>query len=166
MKTTITLFVVTAALAGSVYALDAAVGTQTGISTNTGSTQTKPVNADVRARTAVQMNTNASTQTTTNGPAAGAITNTNGTLNSNTNYQQNSTDMQLSTRVQQELQSQIKGYSANRQMVMSQNGEVTLQGTVSSRAEADRIERTAKRVRGVRKVTNNLTIEADASGTN
>lgn len=73
---------------------------------------------------------------------------------------QSNSDMQLNTRVNQQLRTSISGYNPQGYTVYSQNGTVTLQGSVRTQAEADRIEQEARRVSGVSSVNNQLTTQS------
>ncbi len=77
---------------------------------------------------------------------------------------QSTADVQLSTRVEKEIKSQFKNFDSDRQLVFSNGGEVTLEGRVNTRAEYDRIEKAARRVKGVAGVQNNLIIESATQG--
>lgn len=78
-----------------------------------------------------------------------------------TNNSQNSDDLRLGFSVQQELQRKVIKYNPNRQTIYTQSGEVTLSGSVNSRAEADEMERSVRRVRGVSRVNNNLVVNLE-----
>ncbi|MGZ3690890.1 MAG: hypothetical protein ACXVAX_05280, partial [Pseudobdellovibrio sp.] len=58
----------------------------------------------------------------------------------------NPNDLQLQSRVQLEIQSQVRNFNLSRQMILSNNGEVTLEGTVASREEYNLMERAANQV--------------------
>lgn len=73
---------------------------------------------------------------------------------------QSTADTQLNSRIDQQLRTSITGYNSQNYTVYSQNGTVTLQGSVRSRAEADRMEQEARRVSGVTSVNNQLTIQS------
>ena len=106
--------------------------------------------------------TNSATGTTRRG-TLGTDVNTNANINAQrtgTMPMQSSLDTQLNSRVQQQLRSNISNYNGSAHTIYSQNGEVTLQGTVRSRAEADQMEREARRVSGVTRVNNQLTIQS------
>lgn len=76
---------------------------------------------------------------------------------------QSASDLQLNARIQQQLRSRFRNYDSNNQRVTSQNGEVTLQGMVKSRAESQRMEQEARRVSGVTRVHNQLTVDSSGS---
>lgn len=71
------------------------------------------------------------------------------------------TDLQLMEMVQQQLRSSVKNYNPNKYTISSQNGEVTLQGNVATRAEAEQMEKEVLRVQGVNRVHNNLVIKSE-----
>lgn len=74
-------------------------------------------------------------------------------------HMQTTADLELKDRVQQQLRTNIKNYDPNKYMVLSQNGEVTLQGIVRTREQAAEMEKEVLRVRGVSRVKNNLVVE-------
>lgn len=71
---------------------------------------------------------------------------------------QMNSDIQLEGRVLQQLRSSIKNFDPNKYMILSRNGEVTLQGNVKTQAEAELMEKEAIKVSGVTRVNNNLAV--------
>lgn len=71
---------------------------------------------------------------------------------------QMSADLQLEGRILQQLRSNIKNFDPSKFMILSRNGEVTLQGNVKSQAEADQMEKVAIKVNGVTRINNNLAV--------
>jgi hyperosmotically inducible periplasmic protein len=71
-----------------------------------------------------------------------------------------SPDERLSKRVEFELYS-TKAFSLNGLQIHSQDGMVTLSGSVSSKAEKLLAEKVAQSVDGVRKIVNNLTVQEE-----
>ena len=71
-----------------------------------------------------------------------------------------SPDERLSKRVEFELYS-TKAFSLNALQIQSQDGIVTLSGSVSSRAEKLLAEKVAQSVEGVRKIVNNLSVQGE-----
>ncbi len=71
-----------------------------------------------------------------------------------------SPDERLSKRVEFELYS-TKAFSLNGLQIQSQDGTITLSGTVSSRAEKLLAEKVAQSVEGVRKIVNNLSVQEE-----
>lgn len=72
---------------------------------------------------------------------------------------QSATDMELSTRVQWELNKSFSEYNFTGRTIYSQGGVVTLQGPVRNLSDAVKIENTVKRMPGVKSVRSYLTIE-------
>lgn len=101
---------------------------------------------------AVDTQGSSSSSTTNNGSSQG------------TYGQQSAADLRLGVSVQQELRRRFKGFNPNRQIVFTKNGQVTLSGSVDTRAEAEEMERSVRRLRGVSRVNNNLVIDVSASG--
>ena len=67
-------------------------------------------------------------------------------------------DLQLEGRILQQLRSNIKNFDPSKFMILSRNGEVTLQGNVKSQVEADQMENIAIKVSGVTRINNNLAV--------
>jgi osmotically-inducible protein OsmY len=75
---------------------------------------------------------------------------------------QSAADSELSMRVQKELERQYENYTVYGHSIYSQDGVVTLQGPARTQAEADSMEKTVKRLKGVKSVRNNLSVEEPA----
>lgn len=67
-------------------------------------------------------------------------------------------DLQLEARVLQQLRANIKNFDPSKCMILSRNGEVTIQGNVQTLAEAELIEKEAIKVNGVTRINNNLAV--------
>lgn len=70
-------------------------------------------------------------------------------------------DLQLRDRVQEQLRLNIKDFDQDRLMIMSHNGDVTLDGIAKNREQARIMEQEAMKVRGVNRVHNNLAIDVE-----
>ena len=70
-------------------------------------------------------------------------------------YVPNSLDLRLKENVQQQLRTSIRNFDPNRVIVLSQNGEITLEGVVKSPEESNEIEKSVQisRLPRVTKVT-------------
>ncbi|MGZ3692539.1 MAG: BON domain-containing protein [Pseudobdellovibrio sp.] len=163
MKTKMTLILLTCTLGVSVYAVDTAVGAQTQIAAND-SSETVNDTAHVQGSTRYQNGV----PTTPQNPAQqnqrydGAAT---ATEAQEARDKESAGDTKLSTRVKNELKSKISNFNPDQFTIYSQNGEVTIQGSVNSKTESDRIEKLAHRVRGVKHVQNELTIDSTTDST-
>lgn len=72
---------------------------------------------------------------------------------------QSPAELQLSTRVHRELKQKFPEYDSSEYDIYSQNGVVTLLGPVSTKSDAINMARAVKKVKGVRSVRNNFSIE-------
>ena len=70
-----------------------------------------------------------------------------------------SEDLQLNSKVQQQLRTKIQNYNPNKLTIYSKKGEVTLQGTFSSWKDADQIEREVLLVSGITRLHNHMKVE-------
>lgn len=68
-------------------------------------------------------------------------------------------DLELERRIQQELMLSSPGFSSGDVVIDSSRGQVTIQGTVPSQTEANRIANTVRSVEGVRGITNRMNVE-------
>lgn len=71
---------------------------------------------------------------------------------------QNQSDRQLSLKVQQQLKANLQNYNPENNMIVSQKGEVILQGKVSSTEEEKKILEVIKKVKGVSKIKNKMVV--------
>lgn len=72
---------------------------------------------------------------------------------------QSASDRQLTEKVQQQLRVKLKNYNPNTHMIVSQKGEVILQGKVTSDDEQKILE-VIKKVKGVAKIKNKMGVIA------
>jgi hypothetical protein len=68
-------------------------------------------------------------------------------------------DQALSTRVQKELQKKFDDYAGYSQQIYSEDGVVTLLGPATSKAQSERFEKAARKVKGVKSVRNKMSVD-------
>ncbi|MCC2677922.1 MAG: hypothetical protein K0R29_498 [Pseudobdellovibrio sp.] len=75
---------------------------------------------------------------------------------------QTATDRQLTEKVQQQLVSKVSNYNPESKMIVSQKGEIILQGKVSSPEEEKQILEAVRKVKGVAKIKNKMVVISSA----
>jgi len=72
---------------------------------------------------------------------------------------QSAADAELSARVQRELERKFPSYEQFGHSIYSQDGVVTLQGPVQTQSDYNNMEKTVKRLKGVKSVRNYMSVE-------
>lgn len=76
---------------------------------------------------------------------------------------QTAADKHLTEKVQQQLKANLKNYNPDSNMIVSQKGEVILQGKVTSIEEQQKILEVIKKVKGVAKIKNQMAVTAPSA---
>lgn len=73
---------------------------------------------------------------------------------------QNAADQKLSESVKKELRAKLKNYNPESNMIVSQKGQIILQGKVSSPEEEKNILEVVSKMKGVTKIKNKMVVLA------
>ena len=171
MKTKLSFILLTSLLSASAYAAGTSVGTQSGAAIN-GTTAIPPQPRGVQGgvQEGTTENRNGSVDPTMDHTTMDhttmdhTTTTTTTATDSKTSAQfqpapeQTSADLKLTTKVQNELKSKVSSFNPDQYQIYSQNGEVTIQGQVQAKADSDKIEKAARKVKGVKKIDNQITV--------